>query len=77
MNNHHLSAAESHELATRVSVLGAKQVLLILRQVLDQSLDLCKENRDLTYERALRTKAEAGSAAKIDHAVLNHHAWPH
>ncbi|AFC58615.1 TPA: hypothetical protein LEL88_000915 [Vibrio cholerae] len=77
MNNHHLSAAESHELATRVSALGAKQVLLILRQIQDQSLDSSMKNRGLIYERALRTKTEAGSTAKIGHALLDHHTRPH
>ncbi|SHO55016.1 hypothetical protein [Vibrio quintilis] len=38
-----LSAAESHELACRVSALGAKQVLDILRQL--QGLTLARNAR--------------------------------
>ncbi|WJG24293.1 MULTISPECIES: hypothetical protein [Vibrio] len=38
MKAHRLTAAESHELACRVSSLGAKQVLLLLRQLQEQSL---------------------------------------
>ncbi|MEC7308559.1 hypothetical protein [Vibrio crassostreae] len=34
-----LSAAESHELACRVSALGAKQVLELLRELQNQALD--------------------------------------
>lgn len=77
MSNCRLTAAESHELATRVSALGAKQVLLILRQIQDQSLDSSMKNRGPIYERALRAKAETTATAKIGHAVLDHHTWPH
>ncbi|UQV23640.1 hypothetical protein [Vibrio sp. J383] len=34
-----LSAAESHELACRVSALGAKQVLELLRELQNQAFD--------------------------------------
>ncbi len=77
MNNFRLTAAESHELATRVSALGAKQVLLILRQIQEQSLALSINNGECLDERVLRTKAKTGTATKIDHAVYNNHLWHH
>nr|WP_050908318.1 hypothetical protein [Vibrio harveyi] len=39
MNNHRLTAAESHELACRVSALGAKQVLELLRVLQNKAFD--------------------------------------
>ncbi|MEF1311415.1 hypothetical protein QTO01_15015 [Vibrio mytili] len=77
MNNFRLTAAESHELATRVSALGAKQVLLILRQLQDQSLALSINNGGCFNERALRTQTETGATNKGDYAIYNNHAWPH
>lgn len=77
MNNFRLTAAESHELATRVSALGAKQVLLILRQIQDQSLALSTNNGGCFNERALRTQTETGAKTKGDHAIHNNQPWPH
>ncbi len=39
MSKTKLSAAESHELACRVSALGAKQVLALLRSLQNQVVD--------------------------------------
>lgn len=50
MKERRLTAAESHELATRVSALGAKQVLLLLRQLQNRAL-----NHDLGIKKTRRS----------------------
>ncbi|MEC7309588.1 MULTISPECIES: hypothetical protein [Vibrio] len=43
-----LSAAESHELACRVSALGAKQVLELLRELQNQAFDHENKTKQFT-----------------------------
>ncbi len=76
MNNLSLTASESHELATRVSALGAKQVLVLLRQLQNQSLALSLENKESTHERTLRQQAETSKKNKARITVFNNHVRP-
>ncbi|CAK6715506.1 Conserved hypothetical protein (fragment) [Vibrio harveyi] len=46
MSTHRLTAAESHELACRVSALGAKQVLELLRIVQNHAVDSSPKQKD-------------------------------
>lgn len=46
MKGNRLTAAESHELATRVSTLGAKQVLQLLRDLQNHSFDTRRFSND-------------------------------
>ncbi|ARR10320.1 hypothetical protein Vc3S01_p20205 (plasmid) [Vibrio campbellii] len=46
MNTHRLTAAESHELACRVSALGAKQVLELLRIIQNHTFDSSSKRKD-------------------------------
>lgn len=71
-----LTASESHELATRVSALGAKQVLLLLRQLQNQSLTVSQENKESIHERTLRQQTETSAKNKASITVFNHYVRP-
>ncbi|MGD8111494.1 hypothetical protein [Vibrio sp. TRT 17S01] len=76
MNNLSLTASESHELATRVSALGAKQVLVLLRQLQNQSLALSLENKESIHERTLRQQTETSAKNKASITVFNYYVRP-
>ncbi|EJE8547017.1 hypothetical protein M5238_001714 [Vibrio vulnificus] len=52
MKSKTLTSAESHELACRVSALGAKQVLLVLRQLQEQALN--RQDKSPSHRSALK-----------------------
>lgn len=71
-----LTASESHELATRVSALGAKQVLLLLRQLQNQSLALSLESKESPHEQTLRQQTETSAKNKASITVFNNYVRP-